>query len=56
MTQRVFIKIGLVLTIIVSLSSVSFAQLKKANSYFKQEQFNDAIKYYEKVLKKDASA
>ena len=53
MTQRVFIRLGLVLAIIIGGCSISFAQLKKANGYFKQEQFNDAIKYYEKVLKKD---
>ena len=55
MTQKVFIRLGFVLTILVGMSSVSFAQLKKANGYFKQEQFNDAIKYYTKVLNKDES-
>ena len=55
MTQRVFIRLGLVLAIIIGGCSISFAQLKKANGYFKQEQFNDAIKYYNKVLKKDVA-
>jgi outer membrane protein OmpA-like peptidoglycan-associated protein/tetratricopeptide (TPR) repeat protein len=55
MTQRVYIRIGLILSLFVGISSVSFAQLNKANNYFKQEQFNDAIKYYEKVLKKNGS-
>jgi outer membrane protein OmpA-like peptidoglycan-associated protein/tetratricopeptide (TPR) repeat protein len=55
MTQRVYIRIGLILALVVGISSASFAQLKKANNYFKQDQFNDAIKYYEKVLKKNGS-
>ncbi|MBL4593539.1 MAG: OmpA family protein [Flavobacteriales bacterium] len=55
MTQKGFIRIGFMLIMVIGISSVSFAQLKKANSYFEQEQFNDAVKYYSKVLKKDAS-
>ena len=55
MTQRIYLRIGLALAMVVVISSVSFAQLKKANSYFKQEQFSDAIKYYSKVLKKDGT-
>jgi outer membrane protein OmpA-like peptidoglycan-associated protein/tetratricopeptide (TPR) repeat protein len=55
MTQRMYIRLGLLLALFVGISSLSFAQLKKANNYFKQEQFNDAIKYYEKVLKKNGS-
>ncbi len=55
MTQRVVRRIGIILVVVFSIHSDSFAQLKKANSYFKQEQFNDAIKYYSKVLKKDVS-
>jgi len=53
MVNRTYIKIGFILTMVIAFSSVSFAQLKKANSYFKQEQFQNAIKYYSKVLKKD---
>ncbi len=55
MTQKRLIRIGLVLTILLGINSISFGQLKKANNYFKQENFSDAITYYEKVLKKDAS-
>lgn len=33
----------------------AFAQLSKANTYFNQEKYADAIVYYNKVLKKDQS-
>ena len=55
MTQRNLIRTGLMLVIIIGVSSSTFGQLKKANSYFIQESFSDAIPYYAKVLKKDAS-
>jgi outer membrane protein OmpA-like peptidoglycan-associated protein len=55
MRYKLTIKTGFLLSIILSISSVSFAQLKKANSYFEEEQYNSAITYYQKVLKKDAS-
>ena len=55
MTQKEFIRKGLVLIIVLGLNSASFGQLKKAHAYFNQENFSDAITYYGKVLKKDAS-
>ncbi|NQX97206.1 MAG: OmpA family protein [Flavobacteriales bacterium] len=54
MTHRKRIRIGLMLLLTLGISNVSFAQLKKANNYFEQEQFSYAITYYSKVLKKDA--
>ena len=48
-------RLGIILAIIFGMSNFSYAQLKKANNYFKQEKYNDAIAYYSKVLKKDAS-
>ena len=55
MIQKRIIQTGLILSIILGMSSVSFAQLKRANSYFAEEQYSDAISYYAKVLKKDDS-
>ncbi len=55
MIQKRIIQTGLILSIILGVSSVSFAQLKRANSYFAEEQYSDAISYYAKVLKKDDS-
>jgi outer membrane protein OmpA-like peptidoglycan-associated protein/tetratricopeptide (TPR) repeat protein len=55
MTQGRIIRIGLLIAIIFGLNSISFAQITKANKYFEQDQFSDAIVYYNKVLKKDAS-
>lgn len=48
-------RIILVFSILLGISNFSFAQLKKANSYFKLGSYNDAITIYEKVLKKDSS-
>lgn len=55
MTQKTIIRIGLILTITLSASSISLGQLKKANSFFNQENYSDAITSYQKVLKKDGS-
>ena len=55
MRDKLSIKLGLVLVLVIGISSVSLAQLKKANAYFNQGQFTNAIASYEKVLKKDAS-
>ena len=53
MIQGKYIKIGLIITVLFAINSGLFAQLKKANSYFEQGMYNDAIAYYSKVLKKD---
>jgi tetratricopeptide (TPR) repeat protein len=55
MTDKTLIRIGLILAIVLGTSSISLGQLKKANSYFKQENYIDAISYYSKVLKKDGN-
>jgi len=48
-------RIGLTLIIILGVHSIVLGQLKKANNYFNQDNYSDAIPYYVKVLKKDAS-
>ncbi len=53
MTRKIYIRTGLLTAILFGLTSIGFSQLKKANSYFEQENFSDAITYYSKVLKKD---
>ncbi|MDF1672516.1 MAG: OmpA family protein [Vicingaceae bacterium] len=54
MVKSTIIKIGVFLTIYVACIGVSFAQLNKANKYFEQENYSDAIVYYQKVLKKNS--
>lgn len=44
-----------ILILSLSFSLICFAQLERANQYFSQENYQDAIKNYEKVLKKDSS-
>ena len=56
MTQKGIIRVGFILIMMIGISSVSFAQLKKANNYFELEQYNDAIKYYSKFLNKNESS
>ncbi len=41
-----------IVTLIMITSCNVFAQLKKANQYFSEEQYRNAIKYYQKVVKK----
>lgn len=53
MTINKLIKIVLSLAIILGLSSSLFAQINKANKYFEEDKYSDAIVYYSKVLKKD---
>jgi len=54
MIQKKIKKVGVLIGIAcLMLSNVAFAQIKKANVYFSQEQYFDAIVYYKKVLKKD---
>lgn len=55
MNQKQILRLGLIILAILSINSSSFAQLKKGNSSFEQGMYNDAIVYYSKVLKKDAS-
>ena len=54
MIQKRIVRISLVLLILLGFGNVSFGQLKKANSYFNEGLYSDAISYYEKVLKKDS--
>lgn len=54
MVKSIIIKIGVFVTIYVACIGVSFAQLNKANKYFEQENYSDAIVYYQKVLKKNS--
>lgn len=54
MSKRVIKRVGFILSVLCLLVSVQLkAQLKKANEYFDQELYFDAINSYEKVLKKD---
>jgi outer membrane protein OmpA-like peptidoglycan-associated protein/tetratricopeptide (TPR) repeat protein len=55
MTQKVISKIVLVLVMMLGMSFFSFGQLNRANKHFEQEEFSEAIIYYHKALKKDAS-
>lgn len=55
MIKRLIIKIGIVVVVLVGLSNIALAQLGKADKYFEQGKYSDAITYYEKVLKKDAN-
>lgn len=53
MTNQIHIKIVLLLLAFFSESTLSFGQLKKANSYFERGEYFSAISYYNKVLKKE---
>ncbi len=53
MINSKFKGIFLAISILLGVCSISYAQLKKANKYFDQENYGDAITYYEKALKKD---
>jgi outer membrane protein OmpA-like peptidoglycan-associated protein/tetratricopeptide (TPR) repeat protein len=55
MTGIKYIKIGLVLIALLAGFGESLAQLNKANKYFSNEQYQNAITSYEKVLKKDTT-
>lgn len=55
MIKERLIRIGLTTAIVFFVSTCGFAQLSKANKYFDAENYSDAITYYTKVLKKDAS-
>lgn len=53
MSRKIINKIGLVLVFIIGTTGYGFSQLKKANDYFEQGKYADAVAYYHKVLKKD---
>lgn len=55
MTEQIIKKISLTIAIIVGVVQFSFAQIGKANKYFDEEKYGDAVAYYQKVLKKDAN-
>lgn len=55
MTQKIISRIVLVLVMMLGVSFFSFGQLKRADKHFEQEEFSEAIIYYHKALKKDAS-
>ncbi len=55
MTKYIIKKIGLTFAIIVGVVQISFAQLNKANKYFEEGKYIDAITYYQKVLKKETN-
>ncbi len=52
MIKKKFIRIGLII-FLVAVNSTLFAQLNKANKYFEQGNYFDAIKYYNKIVKKE---
>ena len=56
MVKNILVKLGVFIIVYVTFFSVSFAQLGRANKYFEQGSYSDAIIYYEKVLKKVAVA
>jgi len=47
-------KYGVMLAVLMLMSVNVFAQLKKGNKYFEMQQYGDAIKAYQKALKKSA--
>ena len=53
MVKNILVKLGVFIIVYVTFFSVSFAQLGRANKYFEQGSYSDAIIYYEKVLKKE---
>jgi outer membrane protein OmpA-like peptidoglycan-associated protein/tetratricopeptide (TPR) repeat protein len=55
MIKQTIIGKGLIFGVCFLLSANVFCQLKKANSYFNQGSYSDAIFYYSKVLKKNAN-
>jgi outer membrane protein OmpA-like peptidoglycan-associated protein len=55
MRKEILIKRGFLIVMILLLNINLFGQLKKANNYFGQEQYGNAITYYEKFLKKSTS-
>jgi outer membrane protein OmpA-like peptidoglycan-associated protein/tetratricopeptide (TPR) repeat protein len=55
MTKDRIKKIGFIVGVLLLMNTNLFAQLKKADSYFKMEQYGNAIVYYEKVLKKSST-
>lgn len=55
MVKNTIVKIGCLVIMLALFSGVSVAQLSKANKYFEQENYSDAIAYYQKVLKKNSN-
>lgn len=55
MVKSKLVKLGVFVVVYLTWFSISFAQLSRANKYFEQGSYSDAIVYYEKVLKKDAN-
>lgn len=55
MIQRKYKGILIIISILLGVSSLSIGQIKKANQYFEQENYGDAITYYEKVIKKESN-
>lgn len=53
MVKSTLVKLGVFIIGYILFISMSFAQLNRADKYFEQENYSDAITYYEKVLKKD---
>ena len=55
MIQKTILRASLLLVMTLGVSFFSFGQLNRADKHFAQEEFSEAITYYHKALKKDAS-
>ncbi|PJB15911.1 MAG: hypothetical protein CO118_01690 [Flavobacteriales bacterium CG_4_9_14_3_um_filter_32_8] len=53
MIQKKIIKTGLIIALVIGSNNFLYSQLNKANKYFEQENYYDAISYYNKVVKKE---
>ena len=53
MIQNKIIKTGLIIALVIGSNNLLYSQLNKANKYFEQENYYDAISYYNKIVKKE---